>query len=843
MAQPVFDEHPLEDYFRDSGEDVDIMPGGDFQFASELPAPSSRRLGSFRLLSAVVQLLQLVRSQSHTDRHTNAFAERFKYNVISSSLLSSEVATTQFTHHRSSSPHIPGRLASSHHTSTIDPEPSHSSPIFDSFTDSHWPATLSCMAALAFVTGNFVLFALLSSTTLVFFHISRIDKSVRPEVVVASFDSLDELITAGNIWDSAVNEAITILENDERSIFYGPTSAASPASSLRVALQSSLHTTQNQCDNVRQLFSALTSPSELAPLSEMYAPPSPIKTTFDSQTVRPKSMPGIRRRNASLPSNKRATWNGSYATLAQAGSPTMQIFRRREKRRSDLSGLRGMNLVMSAPATPNLEGLKEEKESVAGSKPPGFTNDDTFGVAALDLCRKHRHGGLDALRRPDYAAQQIPSPSSRFTLMQTSRHPLSLSALNLALQGALAAKRYACSHLLALRFDEEEEYWEDVRSVMALLTSTLVDASSRLMEALDEAEKKRIKDEIPSSASESLSRETSIEPSSPSISHLRSSSWSSQAVEVEKKRFRTMEQMVSFAPVPSHLARFAAHVDALSSALNNARDNLEQCVVSLRDGKTNNPPSAVLPPHLNDAVPQNISIEAYDRLRKELGLALRECERGREQLLEVVHAGRSIGSESEDVEDAPDEDDVPALGHDTGTDESEDRIPESLSALMHSTIVLATATAVPGLDEDETYPDDATAHLLLTASSHHLPPIGAEQVFEAETAPDSGVRFTRERSKLTRDERIELAKARRDKRESARLHHQHEGDGEGSPVERVIKGLGPGGEVVQELKDVIWQVGERKRKMAEQLLLSSSTPSSEDTAPRRIPSPFTRLDS
>src|SRR6202035_3427655 len=81
--------------------------------------------------------------------------------------------------------------------------------------------------------------------------------------------------------------------NARQSIFYGPTSPASPSSALRVALHSSLHTTQTQCDNIRRLFSALTAPAELAQLSEMYAPPSPIKANFAdlSDLPRPLSLP------------------------------------------------------------------------------------------------------------------------------------------------------------------------------------------------------------------------------------------------------------------------------------------------------------------------------------------------------------------------------------------------------------------------------------------------------------------------------------------------------------------------------------------------------------------------
>ena len=68
--------------------------------------------------------------------------------------------------------------------------------------------------------------------------------------------------------------------------------------------------------------------------------------------------------------------------------------------------------------------------------------------------------------------------------------------------------------------------------------------------------------------------------------------------------------------------------------------------------------------------------------------------------------------------------------------------------------------------------------------------------------------FTRERSKLTREERIALSKKRRDSGIGLSSDER--------PVGKVgMETWGPGGDVVQELKDVIWQVGERRRKMTE----------------------------
>lgn len=625
-------------------------------------------------------------------------------------------------------------------------------------------------------------------------------------------DALTDLISAGSMWDSTVNEAITMLETEERSIFYGPTTPSSPSSSLRVALHSSLHTTQTQCDNIRALFSALTLPSELSQLSEMYAPPSPMKLNFfgaGGDNPRPLSLPGSRRtRTLSASSSppqrdkKRATWNGSYSALAGAGSPTMQVFKRREKRRSELSFVFGEEdeekdsvlAINSAPVTPFLSDVKEEDQS---QEKNGEGPEVPFGTDALNLRRKRKNDGLGTFgmsshhasipstpHRATASISAAPSSASRFTTMQTTRHPLSLSALHHSLQNALASKRYACSHLLALRFDEEDEdeaYWEDVRSVMGLLTSTLGDAASRLIEALEEAADKKRKEQDPtprSVAGDADSRSGSLSPSPP-----------------ERKRTnatRSMAQMVSFAPMPSHLSRFAAHVDAVSTAMNDARDNLEQCVSSLREE----------PSH--EVSEEDPALQAYERLRRELGLALRECERGRERLLDLIAASNPSPSGEEDPED------LPALGHDLGGSDESDK-QDSHSPIFdfnrHIGEDPSGVTVVSG-DNTEGLPDDATAHLLRMASSQHLPPQGIEQIFEAE--PEPAVAFTRERSKLTREERIKMMRSRRESGGSAF------GLPSDVPTQKHAQETwGPGGDVVQELKDVIYQVGERRRKMAE----------------------------
>ena len=675
--------------------------------------------------------------------------------------------------------------------------------------------------------------------------------------------------------------------------------------------------------------------------------------------------------------DKRAAWNGSYSNLARSNTSPMQMYRRTlngRNRRSEIP-LPPMKQTpsFSAPVTPFLDGVKEEvaedSETLGqeielprdytvaasvdrseGESPPVTSSDgEQFGRAALDMRRKHMSGGLEAFRRMGYDSfdspkspsrpqPSSPSPSSRFTLLQTSRHPLSISALNLALQGALSAKRYTCSHLLALRFEEEEEYWEDVRSVMTLLTTSLVDATERLMEALDDAEKRRITDETPSLPS--LSREASASPPdqatsppqkfnsfrsrsrSPSFRrashsrshsqtqsypqplylpqhltsvprHLRSDSASTSssaphnandpdfpAIAKAKKPFRSIEQTMSYAPTPSHLMRFAGHVDALTCALNEARNHLEQSVTALRDvasGKNRdpNPPDVSLDDPFADPQPRGlgsatanttVAIKAYERVRKELGLALREYERGRDHLLQHIQQLTAPPQDVEDVLSGSDLDEVPALGHDAGTDEStEERVSTSLGVLLQTSTLVANTPL--GLEDGD---DDFSRHLESRLEDPHPKFIGIEEVFEADTEDLGG--FKRERSKLTRVERIALAKARRERKELGLLPIDDDWvtDPSATQNKRTSGGIGPGVEVVQELKDVIWRVGERRRKMVEQqpsmsassssseyssasgstsspvTVLSPATPSltlQDVVTQRRIPTPFTRVDS
>ena len=558
----------------------------------------------------------------------------------------------------------------------------------------------------------------------------------------------------------------------------------------------------------------------------MYAPPSPIKSPFSTEMAgRPFSYPSHldapSTKDSPLPATpKRFTWNGSYLSLADAGSPMNLINRRRERQSVHLRDVFEIGSNNDVSISESLEAADADNMK---SDPPDTTSKH-FGAAALDLQRKRKSVGLDAFRSPPMTSPQLRSPrgfrnslflstnatSSKFTNPLPSRHPLSYTALTFSLQGAMAAKRYACAHLLALRFsdDEDEGYWEDVRSVIGLLTSALADASSRLSEALDEADQQKLAEGKPTPNKTHFGAE-------PEEPHDEST--------ILAGRQEPQTVTSGFAPMPSDVSRFAAHIAAITSALDDARDHLERCVSALKAGHDGPGKLPIMSAsrrrlghvrslssyvavnggngeEIEEGDEEPKALQAYERLRRELGLALRECERGRERLMEIVYPPQSIVSDDEE------EGDLPALGHD-GSDESDKVDPASPRSETEYTEVKPVAQVIHPFSGLDTV-DDVTAHLLLTSTAHHLPLPGIEEVFEAETSPK--VPFLREKSTLSREERIKLARARRDIGSGRGLGLTGIEEGRESKVER----WGPGGEVVQELKDVIWKVGERKRRMA-----------------------------
>jgi hypothetical protein len=482
--------------------------------------------------------------------------------------------------------------------------------------------------------------------------------------------------------------------------------------------------------------------------------------------------------------------------------------------------------------------VEDEEENSFGAAALGlYRNRVQEGLRALEL--SHRSVPLSLTRGNSIKRRTTMSPGSKYTSMHTTRHPLSLSSLRQSLQNALASKRFASSHLLALRFedDEDEVYWEDVRSVMGLLTSTLVDASSRLSEVLDEVEEQHLKlDDTASESASGLNTPSSLASPPLARTHLPLS--------------QAIEQVVSFAPTPSHLTRFASHVDAISSALDDAREQLEQCVTSLKEERTLHSPGHSSRPSSSSCgdapssgagaaagvgagtfgePPEHPAIQAYERLRRELGLALRECERGRDRLIHIVAPPTP-----------PTEEELPADDLDDPTGVQSDQVQDVSPPPPSRDDDVSLAVRSPSGEPVQREPDlglgldDASAYLL-AASAVPLPLPGIEQVFEADSGSVGA--FTRERSKAGREERIRLARVQR---ESASLGthgrvswpaHDPSGD---APADRVVAPhalcslpssppppasrrelWGPGGDVVQELKDVIWKVGERRRKVTE----------------------------
>ncbi|KAH9039343.1 hypothetical protein EDB85DRAFT_2110311 [Lactarius pseudohatsudake] len=864
MAQPLFNEHPLQDYLRQSGDNFEPIPGA----MSDLTDPFSEECAEtdtdadLRLWSwlptpvlLLVQFFNIIVTSAQNHHSTlREFSDKFQYDVISSSLLSSSVTAPSSTRRRSSSstgdapsddPDLKSR------TKPSPPIPSHSV----EHRTSAWSLTLFCLCCISLFFDSLIL-CVLMGTALYYIESHTVQPGNLPDFITPTLSSLNDLIAAANLWDSAVHEAINLLELEESM---SPT--LSPSSPLRVALHSSLQSTQVQSDNVRHVLVGLTAPSALAQLSEMYAPPSPTKPLAPLHSRSGSATAGSRTRASTpLSSDKRATWNGSmsynYAALANAGTPSRRSLMRWEKRRSDLSALllRPSGAAMSVPTTPepgkSLGGVEEER----GNDPAAANLSDQegdadavvplsergqFASAALEFQRQRRSRGIESLLlstpspSPNYTAispqpptsthitrlgnrshsSHSPPPSSystsRFTAMQMPRHPLSLYSLTLTLNGALAARRYTASHLLALRFvggDALEDsgrggdsYWEDVRAVMALLTSALANATAPLVEALEVTEHERLFTENPTP--------TTAHSRASSESHTRSSSFHQQRLA------RRTSHVTSFAPLPSHLSRFAAHVDALTNALHDARAHLESCVASLRDGTASG----------SGGSPQDApALRAYERLRRELGLALRECERGREPLLELLLPPRALSPDDDD-----DDDEVPALGPDAeSSSDSEDKGASSsraahspISSLPSSPTHAVLVEARPGKEEEEEGTDAAAARDgdVLVVGLERLPAPGIEQVFEADAGADpadgdadgdAAFSLTRPRSKLSRAERIAAAKARRASGGDLGLSvvgGQGDRDGAGGVQ------WAPVGDVVQELKDVIWKVGEQRR--------------------------------
>lgn len=503
-------------------------------------------------------------------------------------------------------------------------------------------------------------------------------------------------------------------------------------------------------------------------MTEMYAPPSPtnLHQALAQQQQQESPTSHVRKSTSSSKLNKRTTWSGatSYQLV----------------RRSMGADYVSPGATSSIPPVPPLPSPDEQGGHIH------------FGTLALDLQRNRatpqRHSLM--MSRSTTSLRPSPTAASRFTTMQNMRNPLSMSSLDSALQAALASKRYTCAYLLALRFDEEEDdlYWEDVRSVISLLITSLEDETSRLSEAMDDWHKGRQRDARPSVVST-----PSPSPSGEAIP----TPIPTPSTSASQRRRR---DVVSFAPQSTDMAKMSEHMQSIAGNLDRAFDELESCVSSLHRYDATLSGEEDVTDTLETSA--QAATSAYEALRRELGLALRECERARGPLLSILtnrsEAASEMGEEASRV----------ASGRDDGSNQPEEDSFPLDSPTRHGASSPPPAYASRGPSQ---IVDDATAHLLAGATALNLPPPGVDRVYEADSGP-AVKPYRKERSTLSRQERILLAQAKRRSIKAQRHPRVDEYNTTLSGQPFVL-----GGEVVEELKEVIKSVNERKQRMASTL--------------------------
>ncbi|KLO11511.1 hypothetical protein SCHPADRAFT_855233 [Schizopora paradoxa] len=874
MAQAVYDSHPLQEYLEETDLQSLTFPGA-FVFSPDDEDVGFEGLDLTWVPPNVLHFLEnlhkaFVAIRSSFPATHNDLAERFKYDLISSTLLSSAVPATPLLSHvrpRPASPDspLPGQLSS-----TPEDDFNKTEEELKMFSSAF--AFLGIAAALSQYRFVAILAFIASYASMRSYEVPPSPSQYPAQI----YQALQDLKDAGSNWDASINECMSALDREERGSFLSNGGASTSSNSnnpspLRLALHSTLLTTHTQCDNVRPLLAALASPSELSQLSEMYAPPSPAKQSFSVLSPQLPRRPFSLSESAvytppssaqSFSGDKRQTWNGSYMSLADFNTRSSPVLRKKNWRRSDLSSLMEGSSSSSSirtsrtnPSSPQpplspLSSLQEaddesnwheNENEIEAESTTLEVSKDNFGTAALLLRRRRRTRGSVALGFPSSRSvpslrspSHSPSSSSKFTSFQPTRHPLSVSALHNTLDGAVAARRYACAHLLALRFDEDaedESYWDNVKSVMSLLTTTLEDASARLCDALAESEQQQSQMAQPSPLPSPLPSFEQINDSflsvrQPEGSMSPSSAASSPMLVPGSHSAIPLSPLgiQSFAPMPSGLSRFGGHVDTISGALGEASSHLRELVSSLQD--------PVSEQRHERSSSERATLDHLEKLRRELGLALRECERGKASLIDHFEARRRRSSLEYSAPDSEsDEEGVTLIGgsnpdRSSGSsaefggklDESPVTPDEGSPILPSLSTVLAGSydedvNAISSLGRDV---DDVTQHLLDSTSASVLPPPGIEQVFEAE--PVVVQPFTMERSKLSREERIKLQKAKRASFQS-RIPTPFGSNAKASRF--ATFGLGPGADVVDELKDVIWKVGEKRRRLKEAAAVTS----------------------
>jgi len=788
MAQVVYDQHPLGDYLKDEAGEQALsmtMPGGDIplSFDSE---PSIETESTIQ--DVFEPLVSVLRRLSHTIMHLSRltahreFAERFTHAIILSPLLAST----------SSSNSPPNASTIPHHAITI---PTDESDLSSPVTPLHaWPLAAAILVFAAFVTSGFTT-ACVIALIAAFAHATDIapEHHARQFLVTACgklrssgwlgeweddpapmmLAALDRCVQAASVWDSVVSEAIGLLEAEERTLFYSssPPAPSAATSALRVALSSELNAATNTTDTLRGLFAPLTQPTALAPLTAMYAPPTSPPPVRVRSHVRYASVgPGPRGSDAS-PSpgpgvfgNKRSTWGpgigggGGFSTRGNYGN--LGLGRRRTSASLRRSKLATPDRAMGVPppvgededtGSPKVvSDIGEDSERIA---PPPQFGSDSEAVVPKTPPRRNRTPYMTPNTTFGSAALSSLRRVSHHNQIQTT----SLAAIRHSLCVARASRRHTAAHLMALRFaDGDGEYWEDVKSVMGLLSAGMEDAAGRLGAAVESVQGNGAGDS-------SFGSESGL-PVGAVLTPLSA----------------------GFAPTASPKERFAMHVEELVGAAGRAKDLAS--ILSTLSLDTSSP----------DADVEDMQIEA---VRRELGTALRQLERAR-AVLRQRRARKDIEDEGEADSDVPGLD---ASSSPASSEKGEELTP--LDAMHINTDILRRdslgrdSLLRSTLESANVRQDDASAYLLLGTSAQHLPPPGIEQVFEADTDDVADVMGgKRPRSTMSRAERIAAARAKREQKLSL------------SSVEG--ENWGPGGDVVQELKAVISEVGVRRRRAA-----------------------------
>lgn len=724
MAQAVYDQHPLGDYLKDEAGEQAVslcVPGGDYPVANDSEDTSDIRIPSTvelvePLIGLVRHLYQSIMLLSRQTAHRE-FAERFTHAIILSPLLGQTPSNSGST---------PPPALPKHQHESEPVAPIHA-----------WPIAAAILVAAVFIASGIIPASIIALGAGVA-HLTNIapEHHARRFLAVACgklrstgwigeweddpapvmLAALDKCVQAASVWDTVVSEAMALLETEERNMFYAssPQSPRPSTSALRIAITSELNTATSTTDTLRSLFGPLTSPAALAPLTAMYGPPAsppPVRIRHHARYASIGS--GPRGPSPSPPppmiGSKRSTWGPGITNTPSMGGKFsasgsyshLGIGRRRTS----------ASLRRSRMPTPNpLDDVSTIESDIGGEESerlaplPQFNSDSEAAGPKTPPRRLLPLGSPLAFKTPEREVE-VASPSTfgsaALSTLRKSSHiqTASLTALRHALNAARASRRHTTAHLLALRFtDGDSEYWEDVRSVLGLLSAGLEDSAARLSAAVDNMSD--VKQRIVSFGSD-RSVAAAITPVSTGY---------------------------GFAPSLRPRERFDICVKELGSAVSRANELV----------------AAIAESSLLDE--EETKLEA---VRRELGTALRQLERAR-----AVIKSQRVKSPLQQAQQTQEEDsDVPALDASPSSPTSEDLTPFR----RHSLNSEKSMDEREEIESAHVRQDDASAYLLLGTSASSLPAPGIEQVFEADTE-DIPTRL-RPKSTLSRAERIAARRA------------------------------------------------------------------------------------